>query len=342
MKKVIILFLLISISFLSFTTSVSAEPKICYYSSKEKTGGYYEYAELTIYDSSNSIARVKFEDLQAPKLDCNVAADILEAGGAAIGGLAGVAFCGGAGGLICAPVFGAGLASLGRAIGGGKTCAFKANGITINDLEDRSAAASKFLNTKLQYFDANKNQPIVSLPNIDLGPECPKYLGVVISDISDANNVQVYAGDSSTKDFIDSYIKSNPDYNYVIWGTEFERTGEPGDGSNLGNTTSQDDSDLNTCRGLLGNKVNGEYQNGTVGALLQQIFDYMKMAAVILVFAFSVIDYAKAIAAQNQDAFKKANINFMKRIIFGIVFFLIPTLINVILSVIDSSTCGIQ
>lgn len=340
MKKVIIFVLLISISFLCFTTSVSAETKTCYYNSRDKSGGYYEYAELTINNPSNSNAKATFENLQGPKIDCNIGADI----GAVIGGGAGGALglvCGPAV-VICAPAFSAAGNLIAKAITGGNYCAFKTNDLKTNQTKDYSSAASKYLNTNLKYVDAQGKNQTVSLPNIDLGSECPEYLGVVISDAkADSANVQIYAGDSSTKSFIDSYVRSNPDYNYVIWGSEFERTGEPGTGQN-GASNSQNDEDLNTCNGLLGNKVDGKYQNGTVGALLQQIFDYMKMAVVILVFAFSVIDYAKAIAAQNQDAFKKANVNFLKRIIFGIIFFLIPTIINLILSVIDSSTCGIQ
>lgn len=323
MKKVIIFALLISISFLSFTTSVSAETKTCYYNSRDKSGGYYEYAELTINNPSNSNAKATFENLQGPKIDCTVWADV--------------------------GVYGTCIFTIGILCGaaanwwGDNMCSFKANDLKKNDTKDYSSVASEYLNTNLKYVDAQGKNQTVSLPNIDLGSECPEYLGVVISDAkADAVNVQVYAGDSSTKSFIDSYIKSNPDYNYAIWGTEFERSGEPGTGNQNGASNSQNDEDLNTCNGLLGNKVDGKYQNGTVGALLQQIFDYMKMAVVILVFAFSVIDYAKAIAAQNQDAFKKANVNFLKRIIFGIIFFLIPTIINLILSVIDSSTCGIQ
>ncbi len=320
MKKMIISVLLISIVFLSFTPSVSADTT-CFYNSSERSGGYYEYGELTIKDPSNSNAKASFQNLMGPKLDCSGWAD------------AGVY-----GACVLTFFIGCGIAAN---LWADNMCSFRANDLKTNDLKDYSSAASKNLNTKLSYIDAQGKKQSVNLPNTNLGSECPEYLGVVISDSSDASNVQVFAGDSSTKNFIDNYINSNPDYNYVIWGSEFERTGhDSSDGS--GGGSSQDDSNLNTCVGVLGNKVNGEYESGSVGALLQQIFDYMKMAAVILVFVFSVIDYAKAIAAQNADAFKKANVNLLKRIIFGIVFFLIPTLVNLILSVIDSSTCGIQ
>ncbi len=337
MKKVIIFVLLISISFLCFTTSVSAETKTCFYNSRDKSGGYYEYAELTINNPSNSNAKAIFENLQGPKINCNVSEDIKNVTTPLLyGTLSSLGGFGHSLGLI------AGIVQRAKSDDQDKRCVLNTNDLKEMQTKDYSSAASKYLNTNLKYVDAQGKNQTVSLPNIDLGSECPEYLGVVISDAkADAANVQIYAGDSSTKSFIDSYVRSNPDYNYVIWGSEFERTGEPGNGQN-GASNSQNDEDLNTCNGLLGNKVDGKYQNGTVGALLQQIFDYMKMAVVILVFAFSVIDYAKAIAAQNQDAFKKANVNFLKRIIFGIIFFLIPTIINLILSVIDSSTCGIQ
>ncbi len=336
MKKILV-FVLICVSFLSFLTSVSAETKTCYYNSREKSGGYYEYAELTINNPSNSNAKATFENLQGPEIDCTAWADA---------GIVGINTLGLASMISTGPI---GILLGPKAIADTSkelmkhNCSFKANDLKENKTKDYSAAASKYLNTSLKYVDAQGNTQKVDLSNIDLGSECPEYLGVVISDgKANASNVQIYAGDSSTKSFIDSYVRSNPDYNYVIWGSEFKRTGETGTGNQNGASNSQNDEDLNTCQGLLGNKIGNKYEEGSVGALLQQIFDYMKMAVVILVFAFSVIDYAKAIAAQNQDAFKKANVNFLKRIIFGIIFFLIPTIVNLILSVIDSSTCGIQ
>ena len=195
-------------------------------------------------------------------------------------------------------------------------------------------------NQKVCYIDSNVKKKKVKIPVKELADgECPEYVMVLINDCK----ASFYAtfGDIDTLNFIKDRFNENPDYNYMVYGDKFTLYGSDTDVGD-DDSDSKDDEKLSTCDGLLGTKVDDEYTEGTMGWLLQKIFDYMKMAVVILVFAFSIIDYAKAIAAQDSEIFKKANINFLKRIAFGIIFFLIPEIVNIILSVIDASVCGIH
>ena len=215
--------------------------------------------------------------------------------------------------------------------------------------KDYSKSASKSISTVLHYnIDDSGKTKSESIPNINMGEECPKYLMVVIGEVIDANlklqETQVFAGGEELKSFLQSKLAGASETQTLITGTKYTLTSKEVDKDEQKSDEKKETTEeqLDTCEGLLGTKVNGEYANGTPGALFQQIFDYMKLAAVVLLFAFSVIDYAKALTEQDSDLFKKANIHFLKRVIFGLIFFLIPTIVNIILGVIDSSTCGIN
>ena len=109
-------------------------------------------------------------------------------------------------------------------------------------------------------------------------------------------------------------------------------------------TEKEEEKDYDTCEGLLGtiDKSTGEYEENTTGWLLQKIFDYAKLAVAAIIFGMTVKDYAMALTAQDDGKFKIANTNLIKRIAFALVFFLLPELVNIIVGVVDSSTCGIK
>lgn len=111
--------------------------------------------------------------------------------------------------------------------------------------------------------------------------------------------------------------------------------GDPNNGSNNGNVTLDDlKEDLNSynqatdCVGILGDPGNEE----TVAWLLQQILNYIKILGPILVVILSSLDFAKAIIASDDENMKKAEKKLMIRLVLAVVLFLIPTLVNVMLS----------
>ena len=61
---------------------------------------------------------------------------------------------------------------------------------------------------------------------------------------------------------------------------------------------------------------------------LQQIFNIFKFIAPLLCLALSMMDFVKAVAGQDKDALSKATKTTGKRIIYAIVLFFIPDLIN--------------
>ena len=76
---------------------------------------------------------------------------------------------------------------------------------------------------------------------------------------------------------------------------------------------------------------------------LQQIFNVFKYAAPILCLAMSVADFIKATASQDKDALMKAAKMTGKRIVYAIILFLIPDLINFLFNLLGwYGTCGIS
>ena len=142
-------------------------------------------------------------------------------------------------------------------------------------------------NQKVCYIDSNVKKKKVKIPVKELADgECPEYVMVLINDCK----ASFYAtfGDIDTLNFIKDRFNENPDYNYMVYGDKFTLYGSDTDVGD-DDSDSKDDEKLSTCDGLLGTKVDDEYTEGTMGWLLQKIFDYMKMAVVILVFAFSLV-----------------------------------------------------
>lgn len=81
------------------------------------------------------------------------------------------------------------------------------------------------------------------------------------------------------------------------------------------------------------------------GEFVQDIFTLLKFAAPVMVFAFSTVDYVKAISAQNADEIKKANGRFIKRLVAGIAVFFLPFILDFIFDIFGLyglDTCGIR
>lgn len=164
--------------------------------------------------------------------------------------------------------------------------------------------------------------------------ECPNYL-IVVNNQYGKSYMSVLLGDENLKSYIETTLQGTENYNRVF-------TGRLVDLSEFLADKEETDYGETTCSGILGNMINGEYVEGTTGWLLQIIFNYMKLAAIILIFALSVVDYAKGIINQNHDDLKTASIKFGKRLAFGVVIFLLPLIVDLIVGVIDQSTCGIK
>lgn len=82
-------------------------------------------------------------------------------------------------------------------------------------------------------------------------------------------------------------------------------------------------------------------------SLINEILGVTKIAVPIIVIAFGIIDFAQAVFSDKDDALKKAQSKFIKRLLLAVVFFLLPFIVNFLLTSINGiinggwNTCGI-
>lgn len=75
---------------------------------------------------------------------------------------------------------------------------------------------------------------------------------------------------------------------------------------------------------------------------LQQVFNVIKYAGPLLCLVLSISDFVKAAASQDKDALTKAAKTTGKRVVYALVLFFIPTLINFLFPLLGwVGTCGI-
>lgn len=93
------------------------------------------------------------------------------------------------------------------------------------------------------------------------------------------------------------------------------------------------------CEGLLGEELQEK---------INSYLNIIKIAVPIILIGFGIIDFTKALFAGDDDQMKKAQKDFMLRIAIAILFFLLPTIVNLLLSIankvwfqIDPVSCGL-
>ena len=107
----------------------------------------------------------------------------------------------------------------------------------------------------------------------------------------------------------------------------------------------------NDCESIFGNieddgKTYDPNNNGlpSVAYVLQKIFDFMKVLGPLLVLVLSIMDLVKAVASSDKDALNKFLKTTSKRLIYAVLLFVVPTILNLVLSWVTTSdgTCGIH
>jgi len=68
---------------------------------------------------------------------------------------------------------------------------------------------------------------------------------------------------------------------------------------------------------------------------LQTAFTVMKYVAIVILIVFTIMDYASAVAAQDDDAIKKATSKLVTRLIICVILFVLPTLIEFLFKILD-------
>ena len=77
---------------------------------------------------------------------------------------------------------------------------------------------------------------------------------------------------------------------------------------------------------------------GDVKTDIQNIFNFMKFLVPILVIGLSIYDFIKAISQKDEKDIKKAFSKLLKRMIFAIIFFFLPMLLNLLLELFEANS----
>lgn len=170
------------------------------------------------------------------------------------------------------------------------------------------------------------------------GEDCPSYIYYEIDDLPGTgaiiSHVITVVGVGGIEDDNDSGV-SNP-YNP-------EQPEDPGDSDDPGKSKNPGDPDDGGIGFEVGDlDCDDIFQKG-FGKILKQILDIVQFAIPIIIIALSIVDYVKALTAQNQDEIKKSTQKLIKRLIIGVLIFALPAILEFILKIAGAKfgLCGI-
>ena len=147
---------------------------------------------------------------------------------------------------------------------------------------------------------------------------------------------------------INSYVTMSKKSGYK----EYIRIGQKGENLVTGETISDDVKiplnfekvKITSCEQLLG----GEDGDTKLRDMLATLISIIRILVPIILLVLGSLDFAQAIFAGDEEKMRKAQKKFMKRLIIGIVIFLIPSVLKVILTIansiwgnIDTDLCGL-
>lgn len=94
---------------------------------------------------------------------------------------------------------------------------------------------------------------------------------------------------------------------------------------------------------ILGKKVTCTSYPKTMD-IMNKVFRYVRIAAVVLFVVLSSADYASAIMSDEKDGFKKTNGKLIKRLIVLIAILILPSIVSLLLKIIqlNNGNCFIE
>ena len=161
---------------------------------------------------------------------------------------------------------------------------------------------------------------------------CPKYIYVGSKVIAN----------SSRQNYVLKDVGGENDTN-TTGQNQFERQGLNADGSKKYTSNATLDGlnqKYDSCSQLIDTQTEGSF-----GWLLQKLLNYIKIAGPILVVLLSALDFIKAVASSEEDAFKKAQSRLVIRLVAALALFLVPTFVELLLGLINGindPTCGLK
>lgn len=80
--------------------------------------------------------------------------------------------------------------------------------------------------------------------------------------------------------------------------------------------------------------------NTDLGRFLNKMVNYIRIGVIFLVLVLGMVDLMGAVGASEEGAFKKAGTRFFKRLIAAALVFLVPAIVNILISLINDASCA--
>lgn len=94
-----------------------------------------------------------------------------------------------------------------------------------------------------------------------------------------------------------------------------------------------DNTDTEDCQGII---------NTTTKKIINKYLGYIHIIVPIMILALGVFDFFKAMIASKEDEMKKAQKRFIIRLVAGVLVFLAPTIVNLIITMLNTGACTID
>lgn len=146
----------------------------------------------------------------------------------------------------------------------------------------------------------------------------------------------------SDEAIVDNYAQKSQDKIDDILSGDQKLYDIPGDDLDTinGKLVSKDPVDPGTCEELLGEDLIKK---------IQEIVNIIRIAVPIMLIVFGIIDFGKAIFVSDENEMKKSQSKFIRRLIIAIGFFLVPSILQLLLKIahsvwnfIPDTFCGIK
>lgn len=181
--------------------------------------------------------------------------------------------------------------------------------------------------------------------NKDTNPECPQYIMYATCPtffgMFDTKAVYVTNSELTAK----SMIQNSGRCSYSAYASNYKDEkqitkedfflGLKMDGL-IKYDESKEEYTCETMTELFGDKNKPD----SIRYMLNEILGIVRIIVPILIILLGTIDFAKAVIAGKEDNMRKAQTDFIKRIIAGIAVFLVPTLVNVIMDLAEIAWQG--
>jgi len=86
-----------------------------------------------------------------------------------------------------------------------------------------------------------------------------------------------------------------------------------------------------TCDSIFGDKDDPD----SIAYLINEILGYVRIIVPILIVILGTLDYTRAVMAGKEDEMRKAQRNFVRRVVIGVAVFFVPVLVNIIMWLAD-------